>query len=42
MEFLLYGLVGVALLIALLSAVAPTRVSYTEEIAIRAPAAPSL
>lgn len=39
MEFVLYGLVGLILLIALLSAMAPTRVSYTEEISINAPVA---
>lgn len=37
MEFVLYALVGLALIISLLSAMAPTRVSYTENISVDAP-----
>ena len=39
MEYILYGLLGLVVLIGLLSALAPTRVEYTEDITVNAPAA---
>ena len=37
MEFALYGLFALFILIGLLSAISPTRVAYTEEATVNAP-----